>query len=89
MAERQDRVTPQSVSAPGGEEFRYNVTARHRAGRIWHMIFQASTIIGIIALTALLYNVINGAFGLRRTAETTGLENGIRIERLCLLVQEV
>jgi phosphate transport system permease protein len=48
----------------GGKDFRYNVAARHRAGRIWHVVFQASTIIGIIVLTALLYNIVNQSFGL-------------------------
>ena len=30
---------------------------------IWHVLFQGSTIIGIIALIALMLNIINGAFG--------------------------
>jgi len=44
--------------------FEYNIPMRRRAGRIWHVAFQASTIVGIIALTALLYNIINQSFGL-------------------------
>ena len=33
-------------------------------GDIWRQIFQVSTVIGIIVLSALLFNVINQAFGL-------------------------
>src|SRR5687767_3423552 len=43
--------------------FENNLKARNRTGTIWHVIFQASTAIGIIALIALLFNVSNGAFG--------------------------
>jgi len=43
--------------------FTNNLNARNRNGVIWHVIFQASTVVGIIALIALLFNVINGAFG--------------------------
>lgn len=45
------------------EGFVNNLSARHRKGVIWRVLFQASTIVGIIALIALLLNVINGAFG--------------------------
>ncbi len=40
-----------------------NLEGRNRRGAIWHVLFQASTIVGIIALIALLLNVIDGAFG--------------------------
>lgn len=43
--------------------FADNLDARSRKGMIWHVLFQASTIIGILALTALVLNIINGAFG--------------------------
>lgn len=36
---------------------------RHTAGKIWSAIFLASTVVGIIALIALLFNIINSAFG--------------------------
>jgi phosphate transport system permease protein len=44
-------------------EFTQNLDVRNRNGAIWHIIFQASTLVGIIALIALLLNIINGAFG--------------------------
>ena len=43
--------------------FSDNLGARNRWGVIWHVLFQASTIVGIIALVALMLNIINGAFG--------------------------
>ena len=44
-------------------EFRSNLAGRHRTGRVWRLIFQVSTLIGIVALITLLFNVINSAFG--------------------------
>jgi phosphate transport system permease protein len=43
--------------------YNVNIQGRNRSGSVWRLIFQAATIIGILALTALLLNVINGAFG--------------------------
>ena len=43
--------------------FSDNLEARNRWGVIWQVLFQASTIVGIIALVALMLNIINGAFG--------------------------
>jgi phosphate transport system permease protein len=43
--------------------FANNLEARHRRGLIWRLVFQASTIVGIIALIALMLNIINSAFG--------------------------
>lgn len=44
-------------------EFEANIESRHRSGRLWLSIFQASTVFGIIVLTALLINITNNAFG--------------------------
>ncbi|HKG52612.1 MAG TPA: phosphate ABC transporter permease PstA [Anaerolineales bacterium] len=43
--------------------YNVNIEGRNRGGSIWRWIFQASTVVGILALTALLLNIINGAFG--------------------------
>ncbi|HOU15778.1 MAG TPA: phosphate ABC transporter permease PstA [Anaerolineae bacterium] len=43
--------------------FTPNLPRRHRVGRVWLWIFQASTIVGIVVLTTLLLNIIDGAFG--------------------------
>lgn len=43
--------------------FANNLGTRNRKGVTWHVIFQASTIVGILALIALILNIIDGAFG--------------------------
>lgn len=43
--------------------FSDNLGGRNRKGTLWYVLFQTSTIVGIIALIALMLNVINGAFG--------------------------
>lgn len=43
--------------------FEHNLASRNRKGIIWHVLFQASTIVGIIALIALMLNVIDSSFG--------------------------
>ncbi len=58
----QDHKLPATEVTSG--EFDTNTKARHRSGSIWQVIFQVSTVIGIIVLTALLYNIINTSFGL-------------------------
>ncbi len=47
----------------GVEGFADNLSARNRRGVLWQILFLASTIVGIIALIALMLNIINGAFG--------------------------
>jgi hypothetical protein len=51
------------TSYPEGAASERQVSARQRSGSIWATIFMASTLIGIISLLALLYNVVNSAFG--------------------------
>lgn len=43
--------------------FANNLEARNRKGVFWHVLFQASTVVGIIALIALMLNIIDSAFG--------------------------
>ncbi len=47
----------------GGELFQRNIAGRRRTGSTWRLVFQISTIVGIIVLTALLLNIINQTFG--------------------------
>ncbi|MGD2104122.1 MAG: phosphate ABC transporter permease PstA [Anaerolineae bacterium] len=44
--------------------FEEHIPRRHRVGRVWRTLFQASPIVGIIFLSALLYNILNQTFGL-------------------------
>ncbi len=57
-------MAEQRASVETGKYFKHNLPGRHRAARVWQVVFQASTIIGIIALTALLYSIVNQSFGL-------------------------
>jgi phosphate transport system permease protein len=50
-------------SFPEGEASTHFVQGRQRNATLWATVFMASTMIGIFALTALLYNVVNSAFG--------------------------
>jgi phosphate transport system permease protein len=43
--------------------FSHNLEGRNRKGVVWHILFQVSTVVGIIALIALLLNITNSAFG--------------------------
>jgi phosphate transport system permease protein len=43
--------------------YNVDIEGRNRSGSVWRWIFQLSTVIGIIALTTLLLNVSNSAFG--------------------------
>jgi phosphate transport system permease protein len=45
------------------EGFANNLPARNRKGTLWHILFQVSTVVGILALVALMLNIINSAFG--------------------------
>jgi phosphate transport system permease protein len=53
-----------SDAPPTNGEFRSSLTARHRSARVWQVVFQVSTVVGIVVLAALLLNILNSAFGL-------------------------
>ena len=44
--------------------FESNIPQRRGLGRVWRLVFQASTIAGIVVLTALLFNILNSSLGL-------------------------
>ncbi|MEA1977323.1 MAG: phosphate ABC transporter permease PstA [Chloroflexota bacterium] len=48
---------------PNGDEFAYEIGKRHRIGALWRAVFQVSIIVGVIALSALLINIINSNIG--------------------------
>lgn len=64
MSSNMPNQQPVANGMPKDEEYARLVSRRQRRGRIWAIIFQLSTIVGILALTALLYNVITKSFGL-------------------------
>lgn len=67
---------------PDGAELEKYVGGRKRSGLVWRSIFQLSTILGIVVLVALLYNVIDRAFGY------VAVQNAINPADLVLAVQE-
>ena len=54
---------PRTGSVPDGEDYNRHVKRRQRTGKTWHGLFFAATLIGIIALAALILDVTNDAFG--------------------------
>ncbi len=48
---------------PSGPEYHDQVVSRRRRGRAWAIVFQAAVLAGIIALCALLLNILNQSFG--------------------------
>lgn len=57
-------------SYPSGSELKSQIYQRHRRGTLWRTLFLASTIVGILALAALVYNIVNEAFGLTAVVST-------------------
>lgn len=44
-------------------DYQAEAERRHRNGQLWLLFFQAATVVGIVALMALLLNIINNSFG--------------------------
>ncbi len=68
------------------EGFADNLPKRHSSGRAWETFFRISTGVGIVALIALLLNIVNSAFGYVATQNKIAPEtlaiNGIPLEQL-------
>lgn len=77
-------VTPgKAISVSAAEKHEYSAEAeklsrRHFVGKIWQVIFATSTLVGIVALTTLLLNIVNSAFGY------VAIENKIQPEQLAI-----
>ena len=65
MALHQEQTTspPTGGLMPSGPAYHDRVLARQRRGRTWAVVFQVAMLIGIIALCALLFNILNKSFG--------------------------
>jgi phosphate transport system permease protein len=65
-------------------DYNVNIEGRNRTGTAWRWFFQASTIVGIIALIALLLNIMDGSFGYvayeAKVDPTTLALNGVPLE---------
>ena len=66
-------------------EFEQDLVGRNRKGVVWHLIFQASTVVGILALIVMLLNIVNGAMGYvayeGRVDPATLAQDGVPIEK--------
>lgn len=56
-------MNPSHENFPEGTSFRFALDARYRKASIWQAIFFSALLIAILSLTALLYNVVDGAVG--------------------------
>lgn len=56
-------MSNEHMNYPEGKDFYSVLRGRYRTATIWQSLFLGSLLIAIIALTALIYNVIDGAFG--------------------------
>jgi phosphate transport system permease protein len=95
MSEKNSLIIPDRDAS--AEDFDVNLTGRHRSGLIWKRIFQVSTVIGIIVLVALVYNIIDGSMGLAAVEVSIAPEilavDGVALdelpkETLVLILQE-
>ena len=81
------KTTGNSLPAPNmGNEYKANLSGRHKWGIFWRGVFQVSTVIGIIVLTLLLLNILNSTLGYAAIENKIDPEdlaiNGIPIEQL-------
>jgi len=61
--QRQTVSQPAEGLMPSGTAHHEQVVARQRRGRTWAVVFQAAVLAGILALSALLLNILNQSFG--------------------------
>lgn len=52
-----------AAGLPEGPQFQALIHNRHRTGQLWQTLFLLATCVGILCLTALIYNVVDSAFG--------------------------
>ena len=66
--------------------FKANIKGRHLVESIWRAVFRSSTVIGIVFLSLLLFNIINQSFGYiaieTRINPDSLSVNGVSLERL-------
>lgn len=69
---------------PRGASFRRQIERRHRLGRIARLLFLCATVVGVLALVTLLYDIVNQSFGLvlyeNEIAPASLAVNGVALE---------
>ena len=58
-----DTTIQRATNYPEGTQQQQYISGRQRWNTFWAILFMASTLVGIVALVALLYNVVNSSFG--------------------------
>lgn len=58
-----NNLTPGPSPTGRGAQFSTNIAVRRRTGTAWDFILRASTVVGVVALVLLVFNIIDGAFG--------------------------
>jgi phosphate transport system permease protein len=56
-------MNPNHDHYPEGDSFRQSLGGRYRLASIWQALFFSALLMAILSLAALLYNIIDGAFG--------------------------
>lgn len=56
-------MNPNHDHYPEGDSFRQSLSGRYRTASIWQALFFSALVIAILSLVALLYNIMDGAFG--------------------------
>jgi phosphate transport system permease protein len=56
-------MNPNHDRFPEGESFRQSLSKRYRTASLWQSLFFSALVIAILSLAALLYNIVDGAFG--------------------------
>lgn len=57
-------MSANTIRMPEGAQLKAYIDSRHRWGMVWQTLFLLATCMGVLALSALIYNITNQAFGL-------------------------
>ncbi len=72
------QMTHGNGSFPEGDALHQQMSHRRQRGRLWSAIFRLSTIIGMLALVSLLFNILDSAVGLVAIQNTVDPDTIVR-----------
>ena len=76
---------PSAGRLPQGAEVNANVARRQRYGKVWEYTLLAGTLVGLLVLVLLIFNIVNDAFGgiaIQSSVEVETLTGGRALEAL-------
>lgn len=79
------QMTHGNGSFPEGDALHQQMSNRRQRGRLWSIIFRLSTIIGMLALVSLLFNILDSAVGLvaiQNTVDPDAIVRSVEAENL-------